>query len=474
MAADVAAALNDFYTKQLTVWGQGNQVYPWLAMERNPVISVEPITNMIIISAAPEFFDEIMHLAVQLDFLPQQVVLQVMVAEVQLNNNYEFGVEMGLQSPVLFQRGIFPAPGQAGTTAFGTIPTANSFGSLPVVGATPDFATITGMSNPLAVPGFLFNNVINDLGNNPVVNPSQVGFQGLTNLGTGRQSPNNPGFGGFVFSANSGTVSMLIRALQVQSRLEILSRPQIMTLDNQTALINVGQDFPLIGSSNVTATGIVTTNVVRRQVGVILQVTPKISLDGRVVMRIIPEVSSVIEPPITLATGVFSNAIKIQHLETTVIAEDGQTVVLGGMISKSDNIVDNKVPWLGDLPGVGAMFRYRTKMTAKTELLIIMTPHIIRAAPDADRILATESSKMAWKLPNVLGIQGWSGMDPVLRSVAPPGLAPVPQAPPVPPGMLPPPADADGTLPSPRQLAPPADTTPYAPVVPTQPMLNNR
>jgi type II secretory pathway component GspD/PulD (secretin) len=412
MAADVANALNDFYTKQVTVWTNATQQYGWKVMERNVVISVEPITNMIIISAGQPYYDELMNLAKQLDFLPQQVSIQVLVAEVDLNNQFEFGVEIGLQSPVLFNRSVVPGNGTTGTATYTAQPVAPASASTIQYTPVPPGVGLTGNA-AAAYPGYAFNNVAQVLGQNPLVNPFIVGFQGLTNLGTGRVSPNNS-FGGFVFEANSGTVDILVRALQVQGRIDILSRTNITTLDNQTALSNVGQNFPLIGSTTITGTGLAQQSIIRQAVGVILQVTPKITLDGRVVMRIIPEVSSVIEPPITLSAGTFTNALAIQHMETTVVAEDGETIVIGGMISRNDAINDNKVPWFGDLPCVGSLFRFRTKSTAKKELIVIMTPHIIRNREDADCILHQEGTKVNWKLPHVVGIQGWSGMDPVL------------------------------------------------------------
>ena len=137
-------------------------------------------------------------------------------ALVDLNNQNEFGVEIGLQSPVLFRRGV--------------------------------------TSSTTASPGFQFNTTT--LGNVPVADPGVVGYQSLTNLGVGRVSTKS-NVGGFVFSASSDSVNVLIRALQVQGRIDILSRPQLMALDNQTAIINIGQDIPIIASSNVTGTGVV-------------------------------------------------------------------------------------------------------------------------------------------------------------------------------------------------------------------------
>src|SRR5713226_9493799 len=98
------------------------------------------------------------------------------------------------------------------------------------------------------------------------------------------------------------------------------------------------------------------------------------------------------------------------------MAQDGETVAIGGMIKKSDAKSENKIPWLGDLPYVGACFRYRTQQKAKTELLIIMTPHIVRSRADADRVLGEESKRIDWIMKDVEKIHGLQGMEPVLEN----------------------------------------------------------
>src|SRR5262249_42515592 len=143
--------------------------------------------------------------------------------EVNLAQANEFGVEIGLQSPVLFQRGL----------------------------TTDQTALGTG-------PGFPFNNTqllgVQQLGNNPAVRPGIVGYQGVTGLGVGRTSP-RVNASGLVVSASSNSVNLLIRALQTQNRLDILSRPQINVMDNQTAIISVAQEIPYLGTTVLTATG---------------------------------------------------------------------------------------------------------------------------------------------------------------------------------------------------------------------------
>jgi type II secretory pathway component GspD/PulD (secretin) len=404
MVADVAATLTDFFTKGLTVYRTGNTLSNYWEIQRDVALSTDPITNTLLINASPPYFDEVVELAHRLDFLPQQVVIQVMVGECDYEDEREIGVELGLQSPVLFRRSIFTPP----TTGPALVPQGVS---------------VNNFTNPPGLPGFLFNDVTQALGNNTGVTPGIVGFQSITNLGTGQISPNNS-FGGFVFHASSNSVSVLVRALEVQKRIKILSRPEVMTLDNQTALINVSKSVPLNAGSVATATGVVSSNIVRQTVGVILQVTPKITLDGQVVMRIIPEISSVDPQQITLGNGQTGTVLNIQHLETTAVADDGETIVLGGMITDNLEVTTNKVPCLGDLPGIGWMFRYRTTDRKKVELLLIMTPHIINGRKDTERILAEEAAKMGWNVKEMVNYQGWSGMDPVLQGVKPPAELP--------------------------------------------------
>src|SRR5205814_7351872 len=130
-------------------------------------------------------------------------------------------------------------------------------------------------------------------------------------------------------------------------------------------------------------------------------VTPKISPDGKVIMRVTPEVSSVAPTAISLGNGVLATAFNVQNVTTTVSAQDGETVAIGGMISRRDEKDENKIPWFGDLPGVGALFRYRTQTKNKVELLVIMTPHIVLSRADADRVTAEESKRMDWILSDV-------------------------------------------------------------------------
>lgn len=380
-ALDVANAVNDFYNKVKAAYNIGGQQTQSLQLVREVVVTADPISNSLMISATPEYFEEVLRQVAKLDTMQPQVLISVLVAEVTLNGNEEFGVELGLQNPLMFTRTQLPNGVLTGYSAAGTPPVSTySF----------DFPRLLGGAFPL---------------NTSNTNPTAVSAQGVTAIGVGRQSPRTTA-SGFVFSAANDSVSVLIRALKSQRRIDVLSRPTVMTLDKQAAVITVGQEIPIQEGSNVTATGVVSNNVTRRSLGVILQVTPQITPDGRILMRIIPEVSSIADRAYPLGNGQFSTSLNIQHLETTVSAYDGDTIMLGGMITKSDERLENKIPWLGDLPGIGAAFRFRLEERKKTELVIIMTPHIVRNREEAQAVLAEESRRIDWNLPDIERVHG--------------------------------------------------------------------
>ncbi len=376
-ALDVATALNQFLRTEIQVLGLG-ELSPFTQIEREVVVVPEAISNSLIISATPRFFEEVMRLVFALDEEPPQVVIQVLIAEVRLDNTEEFGVELGFQSPILFARGIT--------------------GGVVVNNATQ-----------VGAPGFNFN-TLTPLPNSALFKQGSVADQAITNFGVGRA--NTQGLGGFIFSASSDSVNVLIRALKTQGKVEVLSRPQITALDNQIAFIQVGQLVPYITSSTIGIAGQIINTVQQQPVGVILVVTPKISPDGNVVMRVEPQVSSLTTSTVNLGNNVFAPIFNVTQASTTVSAMDGQTVVIGGLITRRDEKLERKVPWLGDLAYIGAAFRFRTQTKQKTELLILLTPHVIRGDADAFRILAEETRKMNWNLHDVqkvhqpLGIEG--------------------------------------------------------------------
>ena len=178
-------------------------------------------------------------------------------------------------------------------------------------------------------------------------------------------------------------------------------------------------------------TGLTTQQgVAYRQIGVVMRVTPH-HADGKVIMRIEPQISSVSPTAVSLGNGLSAPAFNIQTVQTTVLASDGETIVLGGLITKQDNRNENGWPIFKDIPYVGALFRFRSQQIQKREVMIIMTPRIIRSEADQARILAEESAKMNWCLEDVARVHG-HGME--VMGPAAHGAQVMPTNPNVPPG----------------------------------------
>jgi len=403
-AVDVANAINQFLTSERQV----QQISPGLLspfeqIEREVVVVPEPVSNSLIVSATARFFEEIKTLVEQLDERPPMVMIQVLIAEVALNDTDEFGVELGLQDSILFNRSLL---GDIITT---TTSTSDPSTGIVVSTDTIQSATIT--------PGFNFNN--QPLGNSgssqSLASAGKLAGQSLSHFAVGRIN-DELGFGGLVLSASSESISILIRALKECRRLEVLSRPQIMTLDNQPAFIQVGQRVPTIRGVQINEAGQV-NNIEYENVGLIMGVTPRISPDGLVVMEIDAEKSQVapIEEGIPVSISATGEVIRSPRIDTTtaqttVSALDGQTVVLGGLITKSKSDIERKVPWLGNVPILGHLFRYDASLIKRTELLIIMTPHIVENEEDAERIKQEEAARMHWCLCDVLDMAGDVGL----------------------------------------------------------------
>jgi general secretion pathway protein D len=247
-----------------------------------------------------------------------------------------------------------------------------------------------------------------------------------------------------------------------------------MATDNQLAQVNVGQYVPVF-LGTVVSVGVSQQNISYINVGVGLDVVPKITPDNRVIMRVRPNISQISPNSVPLGGGAEAPIFDLQAVETTVIAADGETVAIGGLIVRNNGRNENKIPWLGDLPVLGTLFRYRTQRKEKQELLVILTPRIVRSRAERDRILAEEARRMDWLVGDVIKTQGPTGMAPIFPpppasppdvGTPPPGFPGDPEfhglpskgpAPQVKPGTLPPnPAAGPGTegLPLPRRLAP--------------------
>jgi len=179
-------------------------------------------------------------------------------------------------------------------------------------------------------------------------------------------------------AVSSADFSVVVRALEAQGRLEVLSNPQVMVNNNQMAEIKVGEEIGVAGDTERGNTGnTIVSSVVRKDVGIILTVTPSISADGFVRMEIKPEISQLSAKTTQINRDQVAPVITQRSVDTIVTVKDGQSVVIGGLIQTSDEQRKTKIPILGDIPILGLPFRSKQDMTVKTELLVILTPRVI-------------------------------------------------------------------------------------------------
>lgn len=190
-------------------------------------------------------------------------------------------------------------------------------------------------------------------------------------------------------------VTATLRALSAVSKTEILSRPSILTRNNQQATIMVGQSVPLITASRVSDLNNSTVNTVTYQdVGIILRVTPFITSQGLVEMIVSPEISALSATSVAIGNGVNSPVIDRRQADTVVVTASDKTVVIGGLISTQTTDKVTKVPVLGDIPLLGFAFKRKIKNDVKTELLIFLTPHVVPVPEDLERVSSEERRKM--------------------------------------------------------------------------------
>jgi general secretion pathway protein D len=169
-----------------------------------------------------------------------------------------------------------------------------------------------------------------------------------------------------------------IRALATDTNFDVLSRPYVLTTDNQEATVNVSQEVPVITGSRTDQNNNVTSTFERRDVGIILTVTPQINSEGLVVLDVTQELSALSDQALPVATDVESPIINKRTMTTRVLVEHGQTAVIGGLVKDQIAQTVRKVPLLGDIPLLGHLFKRTESTKSQTELLIFLTPQVVK------------------------------------------------------------------------------------------------
>ncbi|MEH0196564.1 type II secretion system secretin GspD [Caulobacter sp. CCNWLY153] len=189
-------------------------------------------------------------------------------------------------------------------------------------------------------------------------------------------------FPGFTYSLRTGSVTAAISALSSVTHVEVLSSPNLLVINNQTASLEVGDQVPISTGSAVNNVSLV-SGIDYRDTGVLMKVTPRVNSGGLVLLDIAQEVSDV-SP--TSTSKIDSPTISVRKIATSIAVQDGQTIALGGLIRDNANKARAGVPLLGAIPLAGALFGSRDNKRARTELLVLLTPHVIRNTVEADGV----------------------------------------------------------------------------------------
>ncbi|WP_189339594.1 type II secretion system secretin GspD [Pectobacterium peruviense] len=291
------------------------------ALRKDISIKAHEQTNSLIVNAAPDIMRDLEQVIAQLDIRRPQVLVEAIIAEVQDADGMNLGVQWANKN--------------AGVTQF----------------------TNTGLPITTMMAG-----------------ADQFRRDGT--LGTAATSALGS-FNGIAAGFYQGNWSMLMTALSSNSKNDILATPSIVTLDNMEATFNVGQEVPVLAGSQTTSGDNVFQTVERKTVGIKLKVKPQINEGDSVLLEIEQEVSSVADAASSSSTNLGAT-FNTRTVNNAVLVSSGETVVVGGLLDKSTNESASKVPFLGDIPILGHLFRSNSQETKKRNLMLFIRPSIIR------------------------------------------------------------------------------------------------
>jgi general secretion pathway protein D len=312
-----------------------------LALEGSVRITADPATNALIVSAGPRDWTLLASVIDELDVPRRQVFVEAIILEATVEKTRALGIELS-----------------------GAAQSGAAIGLGRIDHGTLGLAEL----DPTSLPGLILAAM----------------SEHLVTLPDGREVP---------------AYSALLTALQRDTELDVLSAPNVVTTDNEEAEIVVGRNVPFVASQATDGTNLdnLFTTIERRDVGITLRMTPQITADDFVRLTLFEEVSDID----TLATAALGDPERlgptttVRSTSTVVSARDGQTVVIGGLLSDTLRGEDRSVPFLGDVPVLGHLFRREDRRRMKTNLLVFLTPHIITS----DRDLAVRGRAQRAILP---------------------------------------------------------------------------
>ncbi|MEN6578079.1 MAG: secretin N-terminal domain-containing protein [Phycisphaerales bacterium] len=199
---------------------------------------------------------------------------------------------------------------------------------------------------------------------------------------------------GLAIRTLEGDLDLTLRALQETQKLNVLSRPYVLTRNNQTATITVAEEVPIPESETTSGSiGSTTSFTYRKDIGIVLEVTPSINRKGLVNMTVVPQITTRTGETVQISESLKPAVFATRSASTQVAVANGQTIVIGGLIEDQVSETVKKIPLLGDIPLAGALFRRTVSEKSKTELLIFLTPHVAKTPEDLTPISEIEKSQ---------------------------------------------------------------------------------
>jgi general secretion pathway protein D len=309
------------------------------SLSEETYFQADPNTNSLLCMTSSKNYEKIKPIIAELDKPVGQVLIKVLFAELTHTNDVDWGVEFSMLN--LNKNG-----GVLSTQVFGQ----------PLTLTTPSPGPSTG----------------------PLLGPGIIAPEGLS------------------IRALQGDLDITLHALQETGKLNVLSRPYVLTRNNRMATITVADEVPIPTGSTTVAGQTQVTFDYRNDIGIVLDVTPSINEDGLVNMIVSPKITTQ-KGKVQISEGLEAEEFSTRSASTRVAVHDAQTIVIGGLIQDQTNNTIRKVPVLGDIPLVGNLFKRTIVSKAKTELLIFLTPYVAKEPKDLTELSSAEEQRSTFK-----------------------------------------------------------------------------
>ena len=326
-AEDLAQVINTLVERQRTA-GTDDQK-PDTVLSKDIKVVADKSTNSLVITARPDEFEALSNIVAKLDVVRKQVFIEALIMEVSSEASFSFGIDWALG------------------------------------GNVGDVTALGGVS---------LNGGAISLGSNKMVSlPSGVSIGAILK-------------DAFTVGGTSYNIQSILNAVRGNSDVDVLATPQLLTLDNEEASVEVVDNIPFTKESTTRNDNDFTTQSMDyKDVGVKLKITPRISDDGSLRLEVEQEVSRVTQGLITLTNGdqIVAPTTRKRLVKTTILLQDSQTAVIGGLLDDQKTYNQSEVPGLGSIPVLGWLFKSRSKQSNQTNLFIFITPKVIRNAQDS-------------------------------------------------------------------------------------------